>query len=125
MSESAEQVEITAQKERKRHSFFVSLMIRLVKEKPLGTIGGIIVLLLFGIGIFADMLAPHDPNLLVLADRLLPPSPQHLFGTDNLGRDLLSRIILGARISMTVGLSAATLYTIVAVSLGTPTGYIG
>ncbi|MFC1897448.1 ABC transporter permease [Chloroflexota bacterium] len=125
MSESAEQVSIAAQKERKRHSFFVSLMIRLVKEKPLGTIGGIIVLLLFGIGVSADIIAPHDPNFMVLADRLMPPSPQHLFGTDNLGRDLLSRIILGARISMTVGLSAATLYTIVAVALGTPAGYIG
>ncbi|MFC1897671.1 ABC transporter permease [Chloroflexota bacterium] len=125
MSESAEQVSIAAQKERKRHSFFVSLMIRLVKEKPLGTVGGILVVMLFGVGIFANLLAPYDPINMVMVDRLQPSSFQHFLGTDNLGRDLLSRIIFGARVSMTVGLSASALYTLVAVLLGTPAGYIG
>jgi len=125
MSESAEQVGVAVAKEKARHSFFVGLLIRLVKEKPLGTIGGIIVVILFGVGIFANLLAPHDPNLMVLADRLQPPSPLHWMGTDNLGRDLLSRVILGARISMIVGLSGAALYTLVAVAIGTPAGYLG
>ncbi|MFC1983505.1 ABC transporter permease [Chloroflexota bacterium] len=125
MSESTGQVSIAVAKEPARHSFFVSLLIRLVKEKPLGTIGGVIVLVMFGIGIFANLLAPYDPNAMVLADRLLPASLQHPFGTDNLGRDLLSRVIFGARISMTVGLSASVLYGIVAVAVGTPAGYIG
>ena len=125
MVDSTEQVSVAAAKEPKRHSFFVGLLIRLVKEKPLGTIGGIIVVVLLVVGIFANFIAPYDPFKMVLGDRLLPSSLQHLLGTDNLGRDLLSRIIFGARVSMIVGLSAAALYTLTAVVLGTPAGYLG
>ncbi|MFC2056005.1 ABC transporter permease [Chloroflexota bacterium] len=110
---------------RKRRPLLIDLVIRLVKEKPLGTVGGIIVLILFLTGIFADLLAPYGFNELILANRLAPPSALHWLGTDNLGRDLLSRVINGARISMIVSLSATTLSTLGSLMLGVPSGYMG
>lgn len=59
----------------KKHSFIVDLLIRLVKTKPLGTLGGVIVLVLFLTGIFANFLAPYGMNEIHLADRLSAPSP--------------------------------------------------
>ena len=125
MSKITEQDSIVVAEQKKRHSFIIDLFIRLVKEKPLGTIGGIIVLLLLAAGIFADFIATHDPYTTVLGDRLMGPSLQHFLGTDNLGRDLFSRIIFGARISMIVGLGGSALYALVAILIGTPAGYIG
>jgi peptide/nickel transport system permease protein len=103
----------------------VDLLVRLVTEKPLGLLGGIIVLILLFTGIFADALAPYDINKINLRHRLSPPSIQFLMGTDNLGRDLLSRIVYGARISVIVGLSAAALDTLIAMVIGIISGYIG
>ncbi|GAG81844.1 unnamed protein product, partial [marine sediment metagenome] len=80
--------------ERKRHSFLVAFLIRLVKEKPLGTIGGIITLLLLFVGIFADFLAPYRMNELT-GGFLTPPSAEFWMGTDQVGRDVLSRVIFG------------------------------
>ena len=111
--------------EKKRHSFLVDLLIRLVKEKPLGTVGAVITLLLLFTGIFAEFLAPYGANETSTADILLAPSPKYLLGTDNLGRDLLSRIIFGARISLIVGISAATVSTILSTIIGTISGYLG
>jgi len=114
-----------AREERKRRSFWADLFIRLVKEKPLGTVGGIIVLLLFLAGIFADLIAPYGYNEMVLADRLSPPSGAHILGADNLGRDLLSRIIYGARVSLYVGLGANTLSYFFGTIIGTLSAYLG
>lgn len=113
------------QEEPKRHRLLVDLFIRLVKEKPLGTVGGIIVLILFITGAFADLLAPYGFNEIILADRLGPPSLKHLLGADNLGRDLLSRIIFGARISMFVGLGGSILDAFVATTIGLISGFFG
>ncbi len=110
--------------ETKRHSGLVVFMTRLVKEKPLGTAGGIITLLLLFTGIFADFLAPY-PYYEIHTDLLVSPSSQYWLGTDFMGRDLLSRIIFGARISVIVGLSGAALATFVSTFLGTLCGYIG
>ena len=110
--------------ETKRHSGLVIFMTRLVKEKPLGTAGGIITLLLLFTGIFADFLAPY-PYYEIHTDLLVSPSSQYWLGTDFMGRDLLSRIIFGARISVIVGLSGAALATFVSTFLGTLCGYIG
>ena len=109
--------------ETKRHNR--SFMIRLVKEKPLGFVGAIITLLLLLTGIFANVLAPYGMNETHTADTLMAPSTQYLLGTDNLGRDMLSRIIFGARISMIVGLASAVIGTSMAVVLGMVSGYIG
>ena len=111
--------------ESKRRSLIVDLLIRMVKEKPLGTIGGVIVLLLFITGIFANFLAPYDYNEFIAGSFLKAPSAQHILGTDNVGRDILSRIIYGARVSMIVGLSAACLDVLVATIIGTLSGFIG
>ncbi len=99
--------------------------IRMAREKPLGTVGAVIVLALILIAIFADMLAPYGVNETHLADCLTEPSSNYLLGTDNLGRDLLSRIIFGARISIYVGLGGAILNALVASAIGLTCGFVG
>ncbi len=111
--------------ESKKRSFLVDFLIRLVKEKPLGLVGGIITLLLLLTGIFADFIAPYGLNETHTADFLAAPSARFLLGTDNVGRDILSRVIFGARISVIVGLSASALATFVSVMIGLVSGYIG
>ena len=111
--------------EQKRPSFMVDLITRLVKEKPLGTVGAIIVLVLFIVGLSAELLAPYGVNEFILGDRLEPPTPAHWLGTDNLGRDLLSRIIFGARISMIVGLAGAFLDAGLGLLIGIISGFFG
>lgn len=98
---------------------------RLFREKPLGAAGAVICLLFLFCGIFADVLAPYGMNEVSLSNRLKPPSAQFWFGTDNLGRDVLSRCLYGAQISVIIGLSAATLASFVSVLLGMLTGYLG
>jgi peptide/nickel transport system permease protein len=111
--------------ERKRRSFVVDSLIRLVREKPLGTVGAIITLLLLFTGIFAEFLAPYGMNEVHLTETLVPPSTGFWLGTDDLGRDMLSRVIFGARISVIVGLAATTLSTFISVIIGILCGYIG
>jgi len=111
--------------ERKRHSWLVGFAIRLVKEKPLGTVGLVITLILLFIGIFADFLAPFGMNEAQPTDTLAPPSARFWLGTDNSGRDLLSRVIFGARISVIVGLVATVLHTLISVFIGVLSGYFG
>ena len=79
---------------------------RLVKEKPLSIIAGVVILLLILVAIFADVLAPFPHDEVNIVDRMQAPSGRYLLGTDQLGRDLLSRLIFGAQISLTVGLAA-------------------
>ena len=110
---------------KKSRGFLADLLVRLVKEKPLGLIGGVLVLLLFLTGIFADFLAPYGFNEMMLADRLSPPCPEYVLGTDNMGRDLLSRIIYGARISMIVGICGSLLHVTVGFFIGALSGYFG
>ena len=111
--------------ETKRHSFFVDFWIRLVKEKPLGTVGAVITLLLLLTGIFADFLAPYGMNETNPLNRLLAPSAVYWMGTDNLGRDIFSRVIFGARISVIIGLAASILATILSLIIGIVSGYLG
>ena len=111
--------------ESKRRGRFADFFIRLWQEKPLGTISGLIILLLIMVAIFADVLTPYPYDKLNLADRLQGASTQHLLGTDQLGRDLLSRLIFGARISLVVGLAATTLNVLVALLVGGTSGFLG
>ena len=111
--------------EPKRRSRMADFFVRLVREKPLGTISGIIILIFIFVAIFADVLAPYGYSERHLPDRLTGPSAQYLLGTDHLGRDLLSRLIVGARISLTVGLAATALNVVVAVLVGGISGFIG
>ena len=109
----------------KRRGRFADFFIRLLKEQPLGTIGGIIVLIFIFVAIFADALAPYGYDKAHPADRLQGASAQYLLGTDQLGRDLMSRLIFGARISLVVGLAATSLIVVVAVLLGGTSGFLG
>ncbi len=99
--------------ERKSHSWLVAFVIRLVKEKPLGTVGLVITLVLLFTGIFSDFLAPYGMNESLAGNFLAPPSAKFWLGTDNVGRDILSRVIFGARVSVIVGFTASTLATII------------
>jgi len=125
MVERVEEVPSVVVEVEKKRPLMVDLLDRLVREKPLGTVGGIIVLLLLITGIFANFLAPYGFNEMSLWDRLSPPSGQFVLGTDNLGRDLLSRIIYGARISMFVGLGVAALATAISTIIGVISGFLG
>jgi peptide/nickel transport system permease protein len=98
---------------------------RLVKEKKLGTVGAIITLLLLLTGIFADVIAPYGMNETYVGDQLTEPSRQFIFGTDDIGRDVFSRVIHGARVSVIVGLSAAIISTTLSLLIGVTSGYIG
>ena len=99
--------------------------VRLLRDKQLGVVGGVIALALLFCSIFADVLAPHDMNKINLIDRFVPPSPKYLLGADQLGRDILSRLIHGARVSLTVGLSATGAAVVVAALIGVPSGFFG
>jgi peptide/nickel transport system permease protein len=110
---------------RKRRSFLADLAIRLVKEKPLGTIGAIIVIILLIVGIFANWLAPYGYNDTWVGGKLEAPSINHWMGTDNVGRDLMSRIIYGARVSMYVGLGASAIGCALNAFIGLISGYAG
>ena len=109
----------------KRRSRLVDFFIRLVREKPLGTASGIIVLILILVSIFADALAPYGFLEVHPRDRLQGSSATYLLGTDQLGRDYLSRIIYGARLSLTVGLAATALSVVVAFLVGGTSGFLG
>ena len=109
----------------KSRGWFVDFFTRLVKEKPLGVVGGIITLLLLLTGIFADVISPYGMNETWVGGYLEPPSAAFPFGTDNVGRDILSRVIYGARISVIVGLAASALSTAMSVVIGVLSGYIG
>ena len=111
--------------EQARRHWLVDLSVRLIKTKPLGTACGIIVLALILVSIFADVLAPYPYDEIRLQEILQPPSAQHLLGTDHVGRDYLSRIIQGARVSMLVGLAATTINVVVAILVGGTTGFLG
>ena len=76
-------------------------------------------------GIFANVLAPYGMNETHLAECLSPPSSSHLLGTDQMGRDLLSRIIYGARISMYVGLGSSAIGVCISTAIGLLCGFIG
>ena len=111
--------------EPKRRSVLADFFIRLFKEKPLGTFSGIIVLIFIFVAIFADLLAPFPFDEVNILDRMQAPTEQYLLGTDQLGRDLLSRLIYGAQISLTVGLAATALNVLIAVLIGSLSGFLG
>lgn len=98
---------------------------RVWKHHPLIFWGGALVLVLVLMALTCQWLAPYDPNNQVLADRLLPPSWHHWMGTDQYGRDILSRMLYGSRISLAVGLVAVSLYVLIGTTVGSVAGYYG
>jgi peptide/nickel transport system permease protein len=98
---------------------------RLIKEKPLGAVGAVIVLVLLCCAIFASWIATHPYDQANVRYRLKPPSAQFYLGTDNLGRDIFSRMIYGAQISVTVGFGAVAIGTLLATMIGVGSGHFG
>lgn len=97
---------------------------RFMKNR-LAVAGSVVVLLLFAVSLLAPWLAPYDPNALDLKHVLAPPSAGHLFGTDPLGRDVMSRMIWGAGISLKVGFVATGIAILIGTILGALAGYYG
>lgn len=96
----------------------------LIRDNPLGFFGLIIVLILGVTAMFAPIIAPYDPKAFV-GENTADPSLDHLFGTDGLGRDLFSRVVFGARISLLVGFASVTFGTAIGLAIGIFSGYIG
>ena len=94
-------------------------------RKPLGAIGGALVLLMLVVAAAAPVISPYPYDVGEASVRLQGPSLAHPFGTDASGRDMLSRIIYGARISVTVGFGAVAISTVLAVTVGIISGYFG
>ena len=94
-----------------------------IARKPLGAASATVLLTLVLTAIFADVLAPYDPLFAQPEIRLAPPSRAHPFGTDDIGRDVLSRVIHGSRISLWVGLVAVGIGTVSGMTIGLLCGY--
>lgn len=95
------------------------------RHNPLAAIGVALVILFIMFALFAPWIAPQDPAFIHLPARLNPPSQAHWFGTDELGRDILSRIIYGARISMLVGSCVVGFSLALGLIIGSIAGYYG
>ena len=95
-----------------------------LRNNPTVAIGGVLLLVLVLIGIFAPYLWTVDPTALAPAKRIRAPSADHWFGTDALGRDVYSRVLYGTRVSLTVGLSVALLATLAGLAIGLVSGFV-
>jgi peptide/nickel transport system permease protein len=99
--------------------------IQLLRRKPLGTIGGVIVLVMLGAALLADVIVPYGFAQTSLRERFISMSVSHWLGTDQLGRDLLTRLVYGARISLYVGFGAVALGSLAATAVGILSAYAG
>jgi len=109
------------------HPFFRELRLTLgiLARNPSAVIGGVIIAVMVLLAVGAPLLAPFDPVRLSLSDRLLAPGATHYFGTDELGRDIFSRVMFGARISLSIGLLVIAVAGITGALIGATSGYFG
>lgn len=106
------------------HKSNLARAVAVFRRRKIALVGLIIIAVFALIAVLADFVAPYDPTLVNLGERFLSPDPQHWFGTDNLGRDILSRVILGARISLWVGIMTVGLAMLIGVPAGLIAGYL-
>jgi peptide/nickel transport system permease protein len=97
----------------------------LLQQNPIAMVGFIVLLTLTFMALFADILAPYDPVRISLSNRLMPPDMSHWFGTDEMGRDILSRILFGARISLKIGFIVICISGGLGSIIGAVSGYYG
>jgi len=102
-----------------------TVIARFVRKKPLGAAGGALMLVMLVTAVFAELLQTHDPIATDAAYTLGPPSLEHLLGTDHLGRDIYSRIVHGARISLVVGVASTLMGSVLGGIIGLLSGYVG
>ncbi len=120
---SAESVQFIAPDEI-RKPWYVKLG-DLMRRQPLGTAGAFVVILMVLATIFAEVLSPYDPEMISFESMLVPPSADHWMGTDAFGRDILTRIIYGARTALFVGFTAAFVGSTLGLILGVASAYFG
>jgi peptide/nickel transport system permease protein len=96
-----------------------------IRRQPLGTAGLVIVLVMFAAGVFADWIAPYDPEANDFSAMMEAPSWMHILGTDQLGRDIFSRLVFGARTALIVGFTAAVVGGVIGLVLGVTSAYFG
>jgi peptide/nickel transport system permease protein len=94
------------------------------RRSKIAFVGLVVIAIFILVALLAEVLAPYDPNAVALTQRFLPPGPEHWFGTDNLGRDILSRVITGSRISLWVGVITVGLAMLIGVPAGLVAGYL-
>jgi peptide/nickel transport system permease protein len=104
---------------------FTSQALHSLTRNRLAVVGGMLVLLVFVLSIFAPWIAPYNPAAIDIKNILIGPSCSHLLGTDDLGRDVFSRMLWGGRISLEVGFVAVGIATIIGIILGSIAGYYG
>ena len=98
---------------------------RFMRNKPLGGLGLLLMVFFLFVAVTSPILATHDPTYTYAKDRLLPPSWEHWLGTDFLGRDMFSRIVLGSRISIYIGLASMLGAAVAGAVLGVTSAFIG
>lgn len=103
----------------------LALTVRILSRNPSAVMGGVIIAAMVFLALFAPLLAPYDPVKLSLPDRLLAPGTTHLFGTDELGRDIFARVLFGARISLSIGLLVIAVAGVSGALIGATSGYFG
>jgi len=108
-----------------RDSWFHAVFWKRFRRNRLAVAGGAVVLLLFGVSFMAPVITPWDPHAIDAYHVLMPPSADHWFGTDELGRDVFTRVIYGARISLKVGFVSVGIAVAIGVVLGLVSGFYG
>jgi peptide/nickel transport system permease protein len=105
--------------------WYLDVWVQMARRKPLGTIGAAIVILMLAAAVLADVITPYGFAQTSLRERFIAMSASHWLGTDQLGRDLLTRVIYGARVSLYVGFGAVALGSLLATALGILSAYFG
>ncbi len=103
----------------------VTVLLSLIRRQPLGAVGALIVVVMIFLAVFADVIAPYDPESNSFAHMFTAPSLQFILGTDDFGRDIFSRIVFGARTALYVGFVAAGVGATVGLVLGVASAYFG
>lgn len=112
-------------KEKKVANSYWAISWNIFKKNKVAMVCLFIVIFLILIAIFAPFITPYDPNAQTLTDRLVAPCAKYWFGTDNLGRDIFSRVVYGCRISLSVGIISQIIATIIGYTMGVCAGYFG
>lgn len=120
-------VEFTEEEEQlpQRHHWSLDILIQLIKTKPLGAVGGFLVLVLVVVGVLAPVITYTGPRVMHSEYTLVGPSAKFFLGTDQLGRDVYTRIVYGARLSLFFGIAATLMSTTIATIIGILSAFIG
>ena len=125
MLRAADTTPTEAQLRRRPKPSFPAALLKFARRYPLGALGGAILMVLILTAIFAPLIAPHDPQATSVAHQYAPPGGERILGGDQLGRDVLSRLIYGTRISLYVGLLSVGIGVTAGTLIGIFSAYIG